>query len=111
MLGDAEAASGGEVYVALGDGKGQFALGALQTFESTGWDNFTFTGVVDLNGDGLDDLVWVKQCDDRSSSCEGSATLVVRVGLADQRDRRRRPERGRPLRLGRRVDRTQRHGR
>ena len=81
---DAKCTSGGAnlVYVALGDGNGQFTLGPLQTYESTGWDNFTFTGVVDLNGDGLDDLVWVKQCDDRSSSCEGSATLVVRVGLA-----------------------------
>ena len=84
-VGDRRCTSGGAnlVYVALGDGNGQFTLGALQTFESSGWDNFTFTGVVDLNGDGLDDLVWVKQCDDaRSSSCEGSATLVVRVGLA-----------------------------
>ena len=81
---DRRCTSGGAnlVYVALGDGNGQFTLGALQTYESSGWDNFTFTGVVDLNGDGLDDLVWVKRCDDRSSSCEGSATLVVRVGLA-----------------------------
>ena len=81
---DAKCTSGGAnfVYVALGDGKGRFALGPRQTYESTGWDNFTFTGVVDLNGDGLDDLVWIKRCDDRSSFCQGSATLVVRVGLA-----------------------------
>ena len=43
---DRRCTSGGAnlVYVALGDGNGQFTLGPLQTYESSGWDNFDFHG-------------------------------------------------------------------
>lgn len=71
------------VYVALGDGQGGFTLGPLQTDDSLFWDTFTFMGVLDLNGDGRDDLVWISRCSDPSTSCAAGADLLVRAGLAN----------------------------
>ena len=49
-----------KAYVTLGDGSGGFGAATLKTVKSTG----NYTGyearVVDLNGDGLSDMVWMK---------------------------------------------------
>src|SRR5262249_44699964 len=60
---------------------GGFTLGALQTYETSGWDAFSFTGVLDLDGDGRDDLVWIRSCD--ASPCDGGSSLVIRAGIAN----------------------------
>jgi hypothetical protein len=68
------------VYVALGDGNGGFTLGPLQTYETSGWDNFQ-VDMADVDGDGRRDLVWIERC--QTQTCSGSGgSLVVRVGLA-----------------------------
>src|SRR5262249_35956628 len=68
------------VSVALGDGHGGFTLGSPQTYETSGWDGFGFTGMADVDGDGREDLVWIDRCDD--FPCSGGSSLVVRVGFA-----------------------------
>jgi hypothetical protein len=68
------------VSVALGDGHGGFTLGPPQTYETSGWDSFSFKGLVDLDGDGREDLVWIDRCD--AFPCAGGSSLVVRAGLA-----------------------------
>jgi len=68
------------VSVALGDGHGGFTLGPPQTYETSGWDGFFFKGLVDLDGDGREDLIWIDRCDE--FPCAGGSSLVVRAGFA-----------------------------